>query len=277
MKRKAVIMLCAFLFVFAAVLGACGKKSHVESILKKGELTVLTSCYFPPYEYLNEEGQAVGVDIDLAKAVAGELGVSLKVEVLPFDELLEALEDGKGDMAISAFTVSQDRKELADFSREYASFPPYMLVAADNDAIASSIDLEGKIIAVKSGTPGDYYATDRVTAKDVKRFTSYEEAVTALLEERVDVILADEPLARYIAGENTETLRLIEQRLTEEAYAMAYPKGSDLGETINTVIARLIVRSDLTDMMLLHGMNIEPSQPEETGEPDETGEPAESE
>ncbi len=66
-------------------------------------------------------------------------------------------------------------------------------------------------------------------------------------------------------------------RALEEAYAVAYPKGSDLGETINAVIARLIVRSDLTDMMLLHGMNIEPSQPEETGEPDETGEPAESE
>ncbi len=114
MKRKAVIMLCAFLFVFAAVLGACGKKSHVESILKKGSYCA-HQLLLPPLQYLNEEGQAMGVDIDLAKAVAGELGVSLKVEVLPFDELLEALEDGKGDMAISAFTVSQDRKELTTF------------------------------------------------------------------------------------------------------------------------------------------------------------------
>ena len=158
MKMKKVL---SMLLVAVCTMGlaACGGSSEGGSEDSGDDTLVMaTNAEFPPYEY-HEGDEVVGIDVDIASAIAEELGMELKVEDMAFDSIIPAVTSGKADIGAAGMTVTPDREESVAFTDTYAHATQVIIVKEDSD-ITGPDDLVGKTIGVQLGTTGDLYATD---------------------------------------------------------------------------------------------------------------------
>ena len=212
----------------------------LKRIIDNGKLIMLTNAAFPPYEYLGDDGSPAGIDVDVAKAVADEIGVELEVVDMDFDGLIPALQSGKGDIVAAGMTVTDERKESVDFSDTYADATQLIIVPAEGATVTSEDDLAGKIIGVQLGTTGDLWVTDNADAAEVKQYKNALEASMDLQSGRLDAVVIDKMPAENIVSSNDD-LVLIEMESTDEQYAIAIEKDNqDLVDIVNAVIARMI-------------------------------------
>ena len=228
----------------------------VKAIKDKGELVMLTNAAFPPYEYLGSDGKPAGVDVDIAQLIADELGVTLRVEDMDFNGIVAALAAGKGDIGVAGMSVTEERLESVDFTTQYATSSQYMIVKADNDEIKTKTDLKGKKIGAQEGTTGDFYATDEdgeygTEAGEVLRYKTAMDAAMALMSGKIDAVIIDELTAKSIVEENSE-LKMIDESLTTEQYAIAVKKDSDLTEAINKILDELLADGTIDALVVKH-------------------------
>ena len=201
-----------------------------------GKLVMATNATFEPYEYYDGDN-IVGIDADIAAAVADKLGMELKIEDMAFDSIIPAVTSGKADIGLAGMTVTEDRLENVDFSDTYAHATQVVIVKEDSD-IASPDDLEGKKIGVQLGTTGDIYAGD-IKDATVERYNKGFEAVQALTQGKIDAVVIDGEPAKVFVKEN-EGLKMLDEAFTEEDYAIAVAKGNDeLLDKINTALGEL--------------------------------------
>ena len=203
-----------------------------------GVLVMATNAEFPPYEY-HDGGEIVGIDAEIAKAIADELGMELEIEDIAFDSIIPEITSGKADMGLAGMTVTEDRKQSVDFTDTYAKASQKIIVKEDS-AIASPDDLTGVIVGVQQGTTGDIYVSvlegDGTT---VERYNKGFEAVQALSQGKIDAVVIDgEPAKTFVA--QTEGLKILEESFTDEEYAIAVKKGNtELLEKINGALKTL--------------------------------------
>lgn len=203
-----------------------------------GVLVMATNAEFPPYEY-HDGGEIVGIDAEIAKAIAGELGMELEIEDIAFDSIIPEITSGKADMGLAGMTVTEDRKQSVDFSDTYAKASQKVIVKEDSE-IASPDDLAGKIVGVQLGTTGDIYVSDlEADGTTVERYNKGFEAVQALSQGKIDAVVIDgEPAKTFVA--QTEGLKILEESFTDEEYAIAVKKGNtELLEKINGALKTL--------------------------------------
>lgn len=201
-----------------------------------GKLIMATNAEFPPYEY-HEGDEIVGIDADIAAAIADELGMTLEIEDMAFDSIITAVSGGKADMGLAGMTVDPDRQKNVNFSDTYATAAQVIIVKEDSD-IAGPDDLTGKKIGVQLGTTGDIYAED-IEDAEIERYNKGMEAVQALQQSKIDAVVIDGEPAKVFVAEN-EGLKLLDEPLTEEEYAIAIAKDNDeLLEKVNTALASL--------------------------------------
>ena len=244
----------------ALSLASCGsassksqsQKSAVDSIKKSGTLTMCNNAEFAPFEY--KEGNKIqGIDIEISKAVAKDLGVKLKVNDIAFDSLIPSLQAGKADMAAAGITVTKDRKKNVDFSDTYFDASQAIIVPKDS-AIKSRTDLNDKIVGVQTGTTGDTYCTNQdgksdIKVKEVRRYNKGMDAVADLISGRVDAVVIDNYPAKKLVAQNPDKTQLLSDSLTSESYAIACPKNSDLSKEINKVLKNLKDSGELQKIM----------------------------
>lgn len=233
--------LVSVLLVVACVLAvtACGsKKEDGDGEEKKDDnkLVMATNAEFPPYEY-REGDDIVGIDADMAAAVAEELGMELEIEDMAFDSIIPAIQSGKADIGVAGMTVDPDRLENVNFSDTYAQASQVIIVKADSE-IAGPDDLEGKTIGVQLGTTGDIYASD-IKDSTVEQYNKGFEAVQALTQGKIDAVVIDgEPAKEFV--KEAEGLKILDEPLTEEEYAIAIAKDNEeLLEKVNKALASL--------------------------------------
>lgn len=195
-----------------------------------------TNAEFPPYEYYEGE-EVVGIDVDIAKAVAEELGMELKIEDMAFDSVIPAVSSGKADIALAGLTVTDERKENLNFTDTYAKATQVIIVKEDS-AIAGPDDLEGKKIGVQLGTTGDLYASD-IKDAEVEQYNKGFEAVQATMQGKIDAVIIDsEPAKEFVA--EAEGLKILDEAFTEEEYAIGIAKDNDeLLEKVNKALKSL--------------------------------------
>ena len=195
-----------------------------------------TNAEFPPYEY-HEGENIVGIDVEIAQAIADEVGAELVIEDMAFDSILTAVQSGKADMGIAGLTITEDRLQNVDFSNSYAIATQVIIVNQDS-AIDDPDDLGGKTIGVQLGTTGDIYAED-IEDATIERYNKGFEAVQALLQNKVDAVIIDNEPAKVFVEQN-EGIRIVDKEFTVEEYAIAVKKGnSDLLEKVNKAIVEL--------------------------------------
>ena len=151
--------------------------------LADGVLTVGTNAEFPPFEYVDDNGEADGFDMALCKAIGEKLGVEVKIENMEFASLVSSI-GSKIDIAAAGMTVTDERKESVDFSNPYYEAVQYVIVSADSD-IATADDLKDKTIGVQLGTTGDFIAEEYTS--NVAQYNKAVDAVNDLVNGKVDL------------------------------------------------------------------------------------------
>lgn len=249
MKKITMLVVAALLLTF--VLAGCSAKTNrLDDIKKAGKLVVVTNATFPPFEYI-ADGKPAGVDIDVAQALADDLGVELEVIDMSFDLLVESVKTGKADLALAGLSIKPDRLEQVDMSIEYVKSAQHVIIKKDSGITSDNLD--GLTIAVQEATTGDFYATDDVAAKEVLRFKSGIEAGSALANGKCDAVIIDQLPAEAIAANSGGALEVLPEALTEESYAIAVQKGQeDLMKAVNESLQKLIDDGTIDELVVKH-------------------------
>lgn len=222
-------ILVALLFVAAMMtLCACGGSSN--------KLVMATNAAFPPYEYV-EGKEIIGIDAEIAKLIADDLGKELIIEDMAFDSIIAAVQSGKADIAMAGMTVTEDRKQNINFSEPYTE-AAQVIVVKNGSAVASPDDLSGKTIGVQIGTTGDIYAED-IEGANIERYSKYFEAINALLQDKIEAVIVDREPAKVFVKENPD-LKMIDEEFTVEEYAIGVAKeNTQLLDDINASLKKL--------------------------------------
>ncbi|MBR2021902.1 MAG: transporter substrate-binding domain-containing protein [Clostridia bacterium] len=206
-------------------------------VLKMG-----TNAYFKPYEYY-EADKIVGIDAEIAEAVAQKLGYELVIEDMQFDSILTAVQTGSVDFGMAGMTVTEERLESVNFTSSYATGVQSIIVK-EGSAITTVDDLyaDGASykVGVQLGTTGDIYSTDDFGAENVSQFANGNEAVMALLGGAVDCVIIDNQPAKALVEAN-EGLVILDTSYADEEYAICVAKeNEELLAALNTAIEELI-------------------------------------
>lgn len=237
-KKVLVVALAALMAVIC--LAGCSAKSESKT------LTLATSADFPPYESIGDNGEYVGIDIEIAQAIADKLGYELKVENMDFDSIITAVSSGKADMGMAGLTVTDERLQSVDFSTSYATGIQAVIVA-ENSPIATVDDLYADGATYKVGvqltTTGDIYFSgdidDGLTTCTIEEYQTGAEAVASLASGKIDAVIIDNEPAKSFVSANSG-LKILDTKYTEEDYAIAFAKNSELTAEVNSALEDLI-------------------------------------
>ena len=220
--------------------------AELETV-QKGKLVMVTNAEFPPYEF-HDQNAIVGIDVEIAGAIAEQLGLELEIEDIAFDSIIPEIVSGKADIGAAGMTVTEDRKQNVDFSDTYAHATQVIIVKEDSE-IKGVADLEGKIMGVQQGTTGDIYVSGDYGDEAVERYAKGMEAVQALAQGKVDAVVIDgEPAKQYI--KEVAGLKIIDESYTDEDYAIAIKKGNTaMVEAVNAALAELKSEGKLDEIV----------------------------
>ena len=205
-------------------------------------LTMGTNASFPPYEFY-EDQKIVGIDAEIAQAIAAKLGMQLEIADMEFKAIMPAVTEGKIDFGMAGMTVTEERLQSVNFSETYATGIQAVIVKEDSE-ITSVDDLhkEGATwkIGVQDSTTGDIYCTDDFGEERVSKFPVGADAVEALKTGKVDCVIIDnEPAKAYVAA--NEGLKILESQYAVEDYAIAVAlNNTELLDKINGALKELI-------------------------------------
>ena len=219
----------------------------------EGALTVATSPDYPPFENL-EDGEYVGLDMDLIRAVAEKMGLEVEFKTIQFDGLISAVAaGGQCDCAISAFTVDPERAKQVDFSDTYYIDDLAIVAMADNaditaDNVDEALNADGITIAAQSGTTGESYAQENYPAATVTGYGNATDCFAALQAGQVDAVCTNNAVAKKTVGENYTDAQIVKEIATGEEYAVAVSKDNPaLLAAINAAIAELTLEGFVDD------------------------------
>ena len=228
---------------------AAGESAAADGELKlveEGKLIVSTNAEFPPYEYY-DANEIVGIDIEIAQAIADKLGLELEVKDGAFDAIIAEVVSGKADIGIAGMTVTDERKQNVDFSDSYATGTQVVIVKEDSE-IKSAADLEGKSIGVQLGTTGDIMATDIKDSK-VEQYNKGMDAVQALSQGKIDAVIIDSEPAKFYEKE-VSGLNILDEAFAVEDYAIALKKGNTaLQSKINEALKELKAEGKIDEII----------------------------
>ena len=227
----------ALVLVLCLSLAACGAKGATLADVKKaGKMTVATSPDFPPFESL-ENNEVVGIEVEIMKLIAKDLGVEIEFVQMDFDSVLVGIQAAKYDCAMSGITKSAEREKNMLFTNPYYNAAQVIVVKADS-AIKTKADLAGKTVSVQTGTTAETGCQDeKITTQG---YTANADAKAALTTGKVDAWVVDNLTALQMVEEG-DGLVVLEEKMTEEPYAFAFAFGSeDLVAEINKSLEKLI-------------------------------------
>ena len=230
----------------ASSAGASASASTSEpaalATIEEGKLIMSTNASFPPYEMTDDSGKIVGIDAEIAEAIANKLGLELVIDDMDFDAALLAAQQGKSDMVMAGVTVNEDRLLVMDFSDSYATGIQVVIVKEGSDVTMDN--LGEKMIGAQRGTTGYIYASDTPEnggygEDHVIAYDNGATAVQALKNGQVDCVIIDNAPAQEYVKANPGLTILDGEWVTEE-YAIGMAKGNTaLVEAVNGALAEL--------------------------------------
>ena len=246
----------AALAVLALIVAACGDGSGEGTTTTEGStptnlelqtagtLTVCTDVPYPPMEYIDEDGEYTGFDMELMRAIAEDLGLTMTVAEPGWDAITGGLAyDTQCDVAAASITITDDRAENVDFSEPYFEAEQSLLVKADS-GINGLADMVGKRLAVQTGTTGHIYAEENgPEGMELVEFADADGPFLAIESDGADGFMTDLPVTQdYV--DNNEGWKVAETFDTDEVYGLGTKDVPNLLAAINATLAKF--RSDGT-------------------------------
>ena len=204
--------------------------SVLTKVLDRGVLKVGTNLGYVPYEMMDERGNAIGFDIDLARLVAEELGVELQLVIVDWQGLLAGLTVGKYDLVICGLGRTLERAKRLAFTKPYDSIGQSALISNRLPGITNLEELNSPdvTIAVMQGTTGHLAAERLLSKAQIRQLTEREEAAMLVAQGRVDAMLFDAPLVRFYTYKYPDTTYMVDQVLTYEPLGFALRWGDPM-------------------------------------------------
>lgn len=245
MKFTKILCLMLALMMLAVCFTACGEGEVTTT--EETKLIMATNAAFPPYEF-KEGDKIVGIDAEIAQAIADKIGMELVIEDMEFDSIITAVTNDKAYVGIAGLTVTEERKQEVNFSDSYATGVQVVIVKEGSD-IKDLDGLVDKKIGVQLGTTGDIYASGDYGDENVIRYGKGADAIIALQGGDVDAVIIDnEPAKNFVA--NNEGLTILETEYAVEDYAIAINKdNTELLEKINGALAELSAEGKLDEII----------------------------
>lgn len=244
------------------VLGACGNggssstgsssasgsaDNQLEAIKAAGVLNVATSADFAPFEFhalIDGKDTIVGADIDMVNEIADRLGVEVNILDLDFNAVLTALQQGKADIAVSAISATDERKQTFDFTDNYFTPEQKLVVNKNNESAFDSIEsLTGKKVGAQKGSIQEMIVQDQLADSQLVSIAKVPNLVNELKQGSIDGLVLESAVAEsYVAQNDDLVITDVALEASEgDSYAIALPKGStELQEELNSILKELI-------------------------------------
>lgn len=219
----------------------------------KLKVRVANDATFPPFESIDEKTKkAVGFSIDLFDAIAEKANLEVEYVNTPWDPLLSGMAQCQFDAAISSMTITEERKKSFFFSEPYLNAGQIVVVNFKNTTVKSKDDLKGKSVGAQLGTTGDMEIEKLEKSLGVKRkpYDTYDLAFLDVMNNQIDAVIADYPVARDFVKNNADKLKIVGDVFTEEYFGIAVcNKKEDLLKRINAGLKA--VQTEGTDKKLV--------------------------
>jgi len=204
------------------------------------KLVVATDTAFVPFEF-KQGDKYVGFDVDLWDAIAKELKLDYTLKPMDFSGIIPALQTRNVDLALAGITITEERKKAIEFSDGYYKSGLQVMVRNNENTIKGISDLNGKVVAVKSGTGSVEYAKANIKSKDLRQFPNIDSAYMELGTNRADAVLHDTPnILYFIHTAGKGRFKAVGDSIEAQQYGIAFPKGSDdLREKVNGALKTL--------------------------------------
>ena len=263
MKSKLFVVL-GILVVLTMVLGACTPKATgTPGYPAAGEPTsaataypvatpqtirVATDATWPPFEIVDEATkEIVGYDIDLFNAIAEKANLKIEFINTPFDSVLSGMGTCQFDAAISAMTITEERKKSFDFSDPYINAGQIVVVQSSSD-ITSKDGLVGKTVGAQLGTTGEIEAK-KIANTTVKPYDTVDLAFLDLANGQIDAVIADYPTALGFVAKSPDKIKAVGDVFTDESYGIAVCKGNtELVTKINDALKQVVAEGKLVEL-----------------------------
>lgn len=243
---KKILAIALSLILVLGMFAACdNKEAHAGNktlnTVKPGKLIMATNAEFKPYEY-KEGDKFVGIDVEIAQAIADKLGLELEIQDIDFDSIISSVATGSADFGLAGMTVNEKRLKEVDFSITYANGVQAIIVPTGspitecNDLYAEGATYK---VGVQLGTTGDSYASEDFGTDRVVQYKSGNEAVLALKSGDVDCVIIDNEPAKSLIAAN-EGLEILKTEYANEDYAACFKKNNPLRDDVNAAIEELI-------------------------------------
>ncbi|MFL0553655.1 transporter substrate-binding domain-containing protein [Enterococcus hirae] len=242
------------LFVLAT-LGACGssnttaqgqEKDQLAAIKKSGVLKVATSADYAPFEFhtmVDGKDKIVGSDIDLAKAIAKELGVKAEVSDMNFNTVLASLKEGKADLAISAISATDERKQQFDFTDNYYNPPQVVIINKKNKEIyRNANDLKDKNVGAQKGSIQEELVKTQLKGAKLVTIDKVPNMIVEVNQGSLAATVVEKTIAESYIAQNPDLMiaDISLEPAPDEAFAIALPKeSSQLQKELNQIIKKL--------------------------------------
>lgn len=195
---------------------------------KGNELVVGMDLSYPPFETIDAKGQPVGVSVELAKALAKDLGRPLRIENIPFTGLILSLQNGRIDCVISSMTDTPERRNVISFSDPYLSTGLALLVNFKSEAQSlADLDKPGKTVVVRLGTTGEAWARQSIKNASVVAMDKENTAVLEVIQGKADAFIYDQMSVWKNQQQNPGTTRALLAPIRKEEWAIAVRKDDE--------------------------------------------------
>ncbi|MDR1521671.1 MAG: ABC transporter substrate-binding protein/permease [Streptococcaceae bacterium] len=265
MKWEKVSVIFSFIIFFLFMITGCEsanetKDDALSQIKKRGTLIVATSADYMPYEFQilkNRKNKIVGMDIDLAKAIAKDLGVKLEVKNMQFDSVLASVTSGKSDIAISGFNITEEHKKSVDFSIPYYHSGQLALVNKNKAAQYTNLsDFNGKQILVQQGSVQNEIAKKQLPNSQIVTTDTIPNGIIQLQSGKVAAMILDSAVAQgYEINKPDLAIAKVKFIKTgEENNGLVLPKHSGrLKQKINKIIKKQIISGKIKEYLKKNG------------------------
>ena len=210
------------------------------SVGQAKELVVGVDANFMPFEF-KQDGKLTGFDVQLFEAIAKDMGMSIKWQVMDFNGIIPALQTKSLDAAIAGITIKSDREKVVDFSYPYYRSGLVMLVGANTSDIKTIDDLAGKRVATKLGTTSEDFLKKNVKTKELKLLPNTDNLFMELVTGGVDAVFFDAPpLLYYAQNQGKGKVKAVGPLYQGQTYGIAFPQGSALRDKVDISLLKFM-------------------------------------
>ncbi|MFD2174459.1 transporter substrate-binding domain-containing protein [Rhodobacter lacus] len=240
--------------LFAAALLAASPALADLPDLGGRAVTVVTENAYPPLQFIDASGAAVGWEYDAMTEIAKRLHLTVSYEHSSWDAMIPAVSAGQFDIGMTGITIRDDRKEAVDFSRPYMRSEMVMLVRGDESRFSDAASFAANpdlLMAAQPGTTpfyvGVYDVLDGNEANPrIRMFETFGAGVAALRAGDVDLVLTDGTAGEGYVAASEGALKIVGEKLGTEDFGFIFPKGSDLVAPVDAAIADMQADGTLT-------------------------------